>query len=417
MNNYIKSITLSILLIAMYTSITFAQTNEDSLIVGAPNIYIDCASCDFDFLRRDITFVNFVRDRKQADVHILVSRESNGGGGRKYTVEFIGLNQFDGMKDTLKFSTVDSDTDDMIRDQMSKTFKLGLVRFVAHSQVAKDLAVNYNKPAETKEVIDKWKKWVFNLNFNGYLNGQKSYRYISLYNNFSASKVTEMNKYSFSFYFNYNENKYDYVDYKALSISRSKGTSGDFIFGINDHWSYTFAYNVYTSTYGNIDISNWVGSGLEYNIYPYSESSRRQLRLEYYLGAKYVDYTEETIYYKTNEWLFSQNLSINLSLIQPWGTISTSLYGQNYLHDFSKNYLQLYTTLSLRIVEGLSFDINGNVSRVRNQLGLPIGGATQEEVLLQRKELETNYNYWMSIGITYSFGSIYNNIVNPRFGG
>ena len=44
------------------------------------------------------------------------------------------------------------------------------------------------------------------------------------------------------------------------------------------------------------------------------------------------------------------------------------------------------------------------------------GGATPEEILLRRKELETNFEYFTSFGFTYTFGSIYNNVVNPRFG-
>ncbi|MDZ7341730.1 MAG: hypothetical protein ONB27_10280 [candidate division KSB1 bacterium] len=48
---------------------------------------------------------------------------------------------------------------------------------------------------------------------------------------------------------------------------------------------------------------------------------------------------------------------------------------------------------------------------------LPLAGATLEEVLLRQRQLETSYNYWTSIGLSYTFGSIYNNIVNPRFGG
>jgi len=52
---------------------------------------------------------------------------------------------------------------------------------------------------------------------------------------------------------------------------------------------------------------------------------------------------------------------------------------------------------------------------IHDQLSLPAGGATQEEILLHRQELETAYSYWGSMGISYTFGSIYNNIVNPRF--
>jgi len=50
-------------------------------------------------------------------------------------------------------------------------------------------------------------------------------------------------------------------------------------------------------------------------------------------------------------------------------------------------------------------------------LSLPKGGASLEEVLLRRKMLETSYTYYFSIGLSYTFGSIYSNVVNPRFGG
>jgi len=37
-------------------------------------------------------------------------------------------------------------------------------------------------------------------------------------------------------------------------------------------------------------------------------------------------------------------------------------------------------------------------------------------VLLRLRELETQFEYFTSFGLTYTFGSIYNNVVNPRFG-
>ena len=53
---------------------------------------------------------------------------------------------------------------------------------------------------------------------------------------------------------------------------------------------------------------------------------------------------------------------------------------------------------------------------IHDQLYLEKGDLTVEEVLLHRKELETSYNYYISFGIRYSFGSMFTNIVNPRFG-
>jgi hypothetical protein len=40
---------------------------------------------------------------------------------------------------------------------------------------------------------------------------------------------------------------------------------------------------------------------------------------------------------------------------------------------------------------------------------------TNEEILVRQLELATGYQYEFSVGISYSFGSIYNNVVNPRF--
>jgi hypothetical protein len=72
--------------------------------------------------------------------------------------------------------------------------------------------------------------------------------------------------------------------------------------------------------------------------------------------------------------------------------------------------------MNFRIAKGLTFNISGGASLVHDQLSLVKGGATYEEVLLRRKEIATQYTYYTSLGLTYTFGSIYNNAVNPRFG-
>ena len=41
---------------------------------------------------------------------------------------------------------------------------------------------------------------------------------------------------------------------------------------------------------------------------------------------------------------------------------------------------------------------------------------TDEEVLLRLRRLRSGYEYNLQIGLTYTFGSIFNTIVNPRFG-
>lgn len=415
--SYYSAICFSIFL--LFQPILMAQDNineADSLRNLAPMVYVDCPDCDDDYLRREVAFVNFVRDRKQADIHILVSDQRTGGGGRQYTVEFMGQTNFKDMADTLIYVSNESDTDDMVREGLTSVFKIGLARYAAKTPLGKYLTVDYSKPSSPTAVKDKWDYWVFEISGNYWFNGEKSYRSLNVNGDIEASRVTEQSRIRFGIWGNYNESKFDYEDYKALSLSRSKGFNSGYIRSLGDHWSAGIWGDVYSSTYSNKDMQAKITPAIEYNIFPYDQSNRRQLRLSYNVGIIYVDYEEETIYDKTTEWLTGQSLGITLELVQPWGSIYTDLSGSHYLHDFEKNKINLYSRLSIRIVEGLSFDLNGSVSRIHDQLSLRKAGASEEEVLLRRLELETSYDYWGSVGISYTFGSIYNNVVNPRFG-
>ena len=54
---------------------------------------------------------------------------------------------------------------------------------------------------------------------------------------------------------------------------------------------------------------------------------------------------------------------------------------------------------------------------MRDQLFLPRRGASDEEVLLRQRDLDTDFDYALNVNLRFTFGSIFNNIVNPRFDG
>jgi len=72
--------------------------------------------------------------------------------------------------------------------------------------------------------------------------------------------------------------------------------------------------------------------------------------------------------------------------------------------------------ISVRIVKGFSVRLWGGVARIRDQLSLVRGELSEADILLQLQELATDYSVDGGLGITYTFGSIFNNVVNPRFG-
>jgi hypothetical protein len=86
------------------------------------------------------------------------------------------------------------------------------------------------------------------------------------------------------------------------------------------------------------------------------------------------------------------------------------------VNDFSKNRLELFTDIRIRIFKGLSIEIGGSIAHINDQVNLKKGDVTEAERLLKLTELATKYRIEGGIELTYTFGSIYNNIVNPRFG-
>ncbi|MEK7726785.1 MAG: hypothetical protein AAB354_00160 [candidate division KSB1 bacterium] len=408
---------LTVLLPAKLFAMQTVPDTSASLQKDALNIYLDCDSfCDFDFIRTEIPYVNYVRDRKEAQLHVLITTQRTGSGGREHTLSLIGQHNFAGLNDTLKYVSQQTDTDDAVRKGLVRALKIGLVRYVSKTPFIEHLALTYNKPASASKVADKWNYWVFRFSANGYFNGEKSAKFTSLYGTFSARRVTSALKINFQLYGNYNESSFDFGERTISSFSRSKGTSLLAVKSLGEHWSLGSRGNAYSSTYSNIKFAGSVSPAVEYNFFPYSQSTRRQLRFLYEVGWNRRSYAEVTIYAKNKETLFDESLTFALESKQPWGSIETELEGSHYLHDFSKNRLELNSQLSLQLFKGVSLELYGSFSLIHDQLSLPKGGATEEEILLQRKQLETQYQYFGSLGISYTFGSIYNNVVNPRFG-
>jgi hypothetical protein len=73
--------------------------------------------------------------------------------------------------------------------------------------------------------------------------------------------------------------------------------------------------------------------------------------------------------------------------------------------------------MNFRVAKGLFFNVTANASLINNQLSLSSQSLTPEQIILKQKETLTNFSYSMQVGIRYTFGSIYNNIVNPRYDG
>jgi hypothetical protein len=71
----------------------------------------------------------------------------------------------------------------------------------------------------------------------------------------------------------------------------------------------------------------------------------------------------------------------------------------------------------VNLFKGLSFNMLARYDKINDQISLRKGSASAEEILLRQRQLATDYSYSFAVGVSYRFGSTFNNVVNPRFGG
>jgi hypothetical protein len=410
MKRIILLFTLTFLFFRVFPQETTSKS--DTLRKDALNVFMETS----DYIRKEIPYVNYVRDIKDASVYIISTSQRTGSGGTEYTYFLVGQKENTGMSDTIFFVTSPDETRDEIRIKEVRTLKMGLMRYVAKTPLSKYMNISFSEPLSETVSSDKWNSWVFRAQIYGYLNGEKSYKSTYLNGSLSASRVTEEWKINLRARSNYSIDEFDIEGDIINSEYNSTSFNSLIVKSISDHWSYGGSFYLGSSSYSNLDLALSIMPGIEYDLYPYSESTRRQLRLLYSIGYVFANYTDTTVYNKTEEGHFQHSLSVAYEVVQKWGAIDLNLNYSNYLYDWSKNNLSVYGGVDWRIVKGLSINFGVSASLIHDQLGLVKGGATTEEVLLRRKELATQFSYFTSFGLTFTFGSIYNNVVNPRFG-
>ena len=388
---------------------------------AALRMFLDCPTsfCDLDFYRREISFVSYVRDRQDADVHVLIRTQATGGG-REHTLNFIGLRDFEGIETTLVYNSSSTDTFDETRNGLARVIKFGLMRYVAESSVADQIDISFraDRPEQAREPVeDQWNYWVFTIRANGGARIESLSKFYRINGSITANRTTETWKLNLRVNGSYNESRLELSDGTQVSTRESYGSNGLLVRSVGDHWGVGAIASATRASFTNVDFRFRFTPAVEYNVFPYSESSRRQLTFRYAAGINTANYEEQTLFDKTAETLVEHSLNAGLSFTQPWGSSTISLQGSQFLNDLSKNRIDLFGFSNVRLVRGLSFNLFGRVSRIRDQLFLSKAGATDDEILLQIRQLQTSFSYDFSVGFSYRFGSIFNNVVNPRFGG
>lgn len=382
-------------------------------------LFLDCHTrCDRDFLRTEITLVDWVTDRTASDVHVIASGLSTGAGGREVTLEFIGRAALASRADTVVFRTPPDATDDLYRREFERHLRLGLVRYLlaagqGRSLVLKETTTDGAPVATT--TADPWNFWVFTVQLDGELDAESREVGYDIGAEVRANRTTADWKIRLRLGGSIDRTTFELDDGEEFTAKRDGWSSRAMVVrSISPHWSVGGVVDAWSYKPDNLDFRARIGPAIEWNLYPYAEATRRQLVVLYTVSLNRIDYVEETIFDEVEETRFDHQLQVAYETNQPWGSAYVSGSARNYLHDWSLNRLGISAGLELRLARGLEFEVDGSYSRVRNQITLRKGDATDEEIFLRLRELATGYRASVNVGLSYTFGSFLNTVVNPR---
>jgi hypothetical protein len=406
-------------------TVTAQGASSSTPPVPLVRVFLICDGCDT-ALKAAAAFVEYVTDREQATVEVVVTApgpETPAG----WRLAFTGRGTFAGQDRRLSYEAPAGASAEAVRAGLARVFRFGLVDYAMRSDSAAHLDVTFSVPEALGEgqaptastpAHDPWNYWVFRVGASGDRYGERTQSSSYYSGSVSANRTTEAWKIRLSAYRSGNSSRF-MVDEETTIRTNEGDWSVDSLVvkSLGPHWSAGFTSALTSSTYSNQQRTANFNPAIEYDIFPYAESSQRSLTIQYAVGVSRYEYAQITIYDKLDETMPKHNLTVALGLRQPWGTAGASSTFSQSLNEPKFNRLSINGSTNVRIFKGFTVNGSGSFSRIRDQFYLEKIDATPEEVLLRLRQLATGHRYSVSFGITYSFGSLSNATVNPRFGG
>jgi hypothetical protein len=317
-----------------------------------------------DYLRQQLAFVNLVRDRMLADVHVLVTSLPSGGGGEQFSIELTG--RVPGAADTTRRSdtvrvTLRADATGIEqREIIVRTIKLGLLPFMRGTASWERLdIVAVAEVARTQGTArgerDPWGGWVYRTNGSGYMDGDDNYASQQANLDLSASRIADGRKVVLTASGEYRRVRYTLEDARVVvAHQRNWSAQGLWVHSITDHMSAGALVSARSSLFGNTTLATRSAAAVEYNLLPYREATQRQAVMLYSLGVRTARYVDTTIFGRLRETRPVHALSITSEVRQRWGAVFLVGEASQYLHDRERFRIAFDGSFDWRIARGLT---------------------------------------------------------------
>lgn len=377
-----------------------------------PSLFLSCPQECFDvYLRQELDYFDFSRDPHLADFTIVVVRQPSGSNGERFTVTIGGAPPH-------AFNVPAGTADVMAREHLLQAILhvlYGLLEDTPHAAAFK-LSVPGRTGLQLSELDDPWDYWAIAPELSVEGDGGSGYYFMEGTGAVTARRVTENHKLRIRGSYTRRWSGFLLEDGSRVSgdVDRWE-TRAIYAHTIREHWAAGAVLTGRADEYANLDGHVHVGALGEFNFFPYAENASKQLRLAYQIGGWANWYIERTVFDATRELKPYHALSLIADVNQPWGSVQWIGQVNHFLDDPNRYRVSTGAVLSLRLTAGLAVNLEGEAALVRDQVNLRGRAITDTELLLWTAQQPTNYTFELKLGISYTFGSTHNTIVNPRF--
>lgn len=387
-----------------------------------PRLYLDCGrDCSDSFYRQKLNYFDWVRDRHQADFAFSVVTQEASNGADSYTITLRQPSRPD-RGDLVRVIT--AEPQESLANIRVKLLDAELrLLFDALRGTPYESTFTLALPQRSEqvigEVVDGWDHWVFTPELMAELEAESNYYNTKLTGEISIRRITEVSKFLSSSKLLWRRTSFTFGPEEGGTQSGSMSSVEQrlvYARSIGHHWALGAIAAGEHDEFENLKLHLRGGPVLEWNLFPYEENASRQLRFAYQAGAWYTRYFERTAFGRRHDLRPYHALSCIVDVNQAWGGIQAVLQANSFIDAPKLWRLSSGVIFALNLVAGLALQFEGEAAFIQDQIALRGRELTEPEVYLSTRELAKNFSITAQFGFSYTFGSVHNTIVNPRFG-
>lgn len=393
---------------------------RDALAEAArPKLFLHCPKTCFEpYLRQELSYFDLVRDRHEAELQVSVARQPTASTGERFTVV---LTLTGGQEPPLveELTTPPATQPEAARQRLLGVVLRLLYRRLESSSAAAAFELRLPKRSGVKlsRVEDPWDHWAVSPELKAAGEAQSAFYFGVVTSSVTVRRMTEKNKLRLRLAHEQLLSRYEVEDGRELrGDAQSWWAQLLYARSLGRHWALGFAGTERASQQENLTAHVHGGPVLELNLFPYSDNASKQLRVAYQAGPWLNWYAEPSVRGRRHDVRGYQALSVVVDANQRWGSVQWALQLNSLLDEPARYRLGSALVGSLQLFEGFAVNATGMGSWVNDQINLRARPLSDTELLLGTAEARTSFLLELELGLSYTFGSVHNSIVNPRFG-